>query len=157
MSHGQPAAPEELAAVGALIDHWAQREREENATVAAVEYEAADRRWHVRMRGEDKTAITVWLTLRQRTLHYETHFMPAPEENIEALYEFLLRINTRLHQTRFAIGLEDALYLVGETPIERVDDDELDRIVGSAYAYCEQYFRQAMSIGYASRFRPQTP
>ena len=30
---------------------------------------------------------------------------------------------------------------------------ELDRIVGSAYAYSEQYFRPAMTIGYESKFR----
>ncbi len=51
------------------------------------------------------------LTLRQRTLHYETYFMPAPEENVEALYDYLLRTNTRLYAMRFAIGLEDAVYL----------------------------------------------
>jgi hypothetical protein len=78
--------------------------------------------------------------------------MPAPEENIAACYEYLLRANTRLFAIRFAIGAEDAVYLVGQMPLSAVDHDELDRIIGSAYAYSEQYFRPAMSIGYASRF-----
>ncbi len=104
------------------------------------------------MRGEEKAVITVWLTLGQRTLQYETYFMPAPEENVAACYEYLLRANTRLFAMRFAIGAEDAVYLVGQMPLSAVDDDELDRIIGSAYAYSEQYFRPAMSIGYASKF-----
>ena len=42
---------------------------------------AGERRWYVRLRGEQKDTFTVWFTLRQRTLHYETYVMPAPEEN----------------------------------------------------------------------------
>lgn len=147
------ATPEELEGFTALIDRWAATERETNEVVAAVDYDAAERRWYVRLRGEEKAFTTVWLTLRQRTLHYETYFMPAPEENVEALYGYLLRANNRLFAMRFAIGVEDAVYLVGQMPLSAVDEDELDRIVGSTYAYAEQYFRPAMTIGYASKFR----
>src|SRR4051812_42937028 len=136
-----------------LIDQWSARERDENELLVNLEYQPDDRRWIVRMRGEEKTLIAVWLTLRERTLHYESYFMPAPEENIEACWEYLLRANARLFAMRFAIGLEDAVYLVGQLPLSAVDEDELDRIIGSAYAYSEQYFPPAMSIGYASKYR----
>jgi hypothetical protein len=42
--------------------------------------------------------------------------------------------------------------LQGQVPAETVTDDELDRILGSTYAYVEQCFRPAMRIGFASRF-----
>ena len=147
-----PATPEELVVFSALIDRWTEAERAVNEVVAAVDHDPELRRWYVRLRGEEKSFTAVWLTLRERTLHYETYFMPAPEENFEALYEYLLRANTRLFGMRFAIGAEDAIYLVGQMPLSAVDEEELDRIVGSSYAYSEQYFRPAMSIGYASRF-----
>ena len=150
---GPPATPEEMAGLTALIDRWSARERDDNELLVNLEYQADDRRWIVRMRGEEKTLIAVWLTLRERTLHYESYFMPAPEENIEACWEYLLRANARLFAMRFAIGLEDAVYLVGQLPLSAVDDDELDRIIGSVYAYSEQYFPAAMSIGYASQYR----
>ena len=150
---GPPATPEEMAGLTALIDQWSARERDDNELLVNLEYQADDRRWIVRMRGEEKTLIAVWLTLRERTLHYESYFMPAPEENIEACWEYLLRANARLFAMRFAIGLEDAVYLVGQLPLSAVDDDELDRIIGSVYAYSEQYFPAAMSIGYASQYR----
>ena len=124
-----------------------------NEVVLNVDFIAADDRWIVRLQGEEKTVIAVWLTLRQRTLHYESYFMPAPEENVEACYEYLLRANVRLFAMRFAIGLEDAVYLLGQMPLGAVDEAELDRIVGSVYAYSEQYFPLAMSIGYASKYR----
>ena len=147
------ASDAELSALTQLIDRWTAKEKSQNPLLLAVDHDPELRRWYVRMRGEEKTVITVWLTLRERTLHYETYFMPAPEERVEACFEYLLRSNLKLFGMRFAIGPEDALYLVGQMPLGAIDEDELDRIVGSAYAYSEQYFAPAMSIGYASKFR----
>jgi hypothetical protein len=142
----------ELARIRAVIDEWAALGLVENPLLAAVDYDADIDRWYVRMRGEEKLIITVWLTLRERTLAFETYFMPAPEEQQARCFEFLLRANPRLFAWRFAVGAEDAVYLVGQLPLGSVDHDELDRIIGSGYAYSEQYFKAAMSIGYASRF-----
>ena len=147
------ASDAELAALAGLIDRWTEKEKSENPLLLAVDHDPELRRWYVRMQGEEKTVITVWLTLRERTLYYETYFMPAPEEQVEACFEYLLRANNRLFAMRFAIGPEDAIYLVGQLPLSAIDEAELDRIVGSAYAYSEQYFAPAMSICYASKFR----
>jgi len=148
-----PASPEELAALAALIDRWAAAERATNPLLTHVELVPEERRWLVRMRGEDKAVITVWLTLRERTLHYETYFIPSPEENVAQCWEYLLRLNARLYGMRFAIGDEDAVYLTGQLPLKAVDTEELDRIIGASYAYTEQYFRSALAIGFASRLR----
>lgn len=150
-----PGSQEELDRLCGLIDDWAGRQLDESPVVKAVDREPDPdvRRWYVRMAGDEKQTFTVWLTLREYTLHYESYFMPGPEENVEALWEYLLRVNMRLFGMRFAIGEEEAVYLVGQMPMRAVDEDELDRIVGSVYAYTEQYFRPAMRIGYASKFR----
>ena len=66
----------------------------------------------VRLRGEEKDVITLWLSLRQRTVHVETEVMPAPEENREALYRYLLVKNADLRDLHLAIGPEDGIYLV---------------------------------------------
>jgi hypothetical protein len=147
------ASAEQLDELGDLIRNWAAGAHETNDLVLAVDQLPADRRWFVRLKGEEKQVTTIWLHLRERTLHFETQFMPAPEENREALFEYLLKLNNKLFGVRFAIGDEDAVYLVGQLPWSAVDEDELDRIVGSAYAYTEQYFRPAMRLGYAGKFR----
>ena len=148
------ATPRELEELTALIDRWADHAKATNELLLAVDHDPELRRWYVRMSGDDKSIITVWLTLRERTLHFETYFMPSPEENREACLEYLLRASQRFFAWRFSIGLEDAVYLVGTLPLSCIDDDELDRIVGTGWAYSEQHFRSAMSIGYASRYRP---
>lgn len=148
-----PATPDELRAARRLIDGWAGAALAGNPLLAAVDKDPEADRWYVRMRGEEKLIITVWLTLRQRTVHFESYFMPAPEENVQACYEYLLRANARLYAWRFAVGGEDAIYLTGSLPVSAIDEDELDRLVGAAYAYSEDHFPTAMSLGYASKFR----
>lgn len=146
--------PDDLDRLEARLDAWFQRQRVENPVVAAVERgEPGERRWYVRLLGEQKDVFTVWFTLRQRTLHYETYVMPAPEENHAAFYEHLLRRNAKLYGGAFFIGEEDAVFLGGHLPVEQAgDEDELDRVLGSMYAWTEQFFRPALRIGYASRF-----
>ena len=148
-----PGTPEDLDRLAGLIDAWAERELAENDVVKAVDRDPEIRRWYVRMAGEEKQTFTVWLTLREYTLHYESYFMPGPEENHQQLWEYLLRLNVRLFGMRFAIGEEDAVYLVGQLPVAFVDEGELDRVVGSVFAYTEQYFRPAMRIGFESKFK----
>lgn len=150
------ATSEELSRVEELIDRWLGIQLSDNPTVVGVDKQAEaatdTRRWIVRVTGDEKDFFAIWYTLRQRTLHYETHVMPAPEENPAGLYEHLLRRNLRFNGAAFAIGAEDAVYLVGQLPIHALDEGELDRTLGSLYAYVEQCFRPAMRIGFASRF-----
>ncbi|MDQ2650779.1 MAG: YbjN domain-containing protein [Actinomycetota bacterium] len=145
----------ELEALAARIEAWLATQLDENPVVAAVEKdtESGERRWFVRCKGEQKDVFTVWFHLRQRTLHVETYMMPAPEENHGQLYEQLLRRNRKLYGAAFAIGDEDAIFLVGQLANESVDEDELDRLLGSMYQWIEQFFRPAMRIGYASKFK----
>lgn len=149
-----PATADELAAHEAAIDAWLAEQVEDNPTVAAVEKDTEDgeRRWIARVTGEEKATFSIWFHLRQRTLHVETYLMPAPEENAAQLYEHLLRRNLKLRGFSFAIGAEDGVFLIGEIPVERIGDAELDRLFGSVYTYVEQCFRPAMRIGFASRF-----
>ena len=143
-----------LAAVEASIDGWLAAASTENPLISSVERDVEiPRRWYVRLRGEEKDVTTIWLTLGQRTLRYETYVMPAPEENQTAFYEHLLRRNDNLVGVHFSIGAEDAVFLRGELPVAALDAPELDRILGTLYATVEQCFRPALAIGFASRFR----
>jgi hypothetical protein len=53
----------------------------------------------------------------------------------------------------FTIGDEDAVFLVGQVPIALLDEATIDRLLGSMYLYVEQFFRPALRIGFASRFK----
>lgn len=135
------------------IDQWLAGFAKTNPTIVALDRGEGDEpRWYVRMSGEDKEFITVWLILGQRTLRYEAYVMPAPEENAELLYENLLRRNQALVGHHFAIGIEDAVFLRGDLPISALTEPELDRVIGSLYATTEQCYQGLLRIGFASRF-----
>jgi Putative bacterial sensory transduction regulator len=142
---------EEMAAAVACIDAWIARElATEGLLVAGERQDVTDRtasyRWYLRFKGEEKDFITVWLTLQQRTLHHEAQFMPAPEENKADVYAYLMRRNAHLFGMWFALGPEDAVYLVGRVPAALIDDDELDRIAGSSVIYVDDHFPSAMTM-----------
>jgi hypothetical protein len=143
----------QLSQLAVQIDEWLAQLAAANPAVEAVDHVEDDaHRWYVRLRGDEKEHITVWLTLGQRTLRYEAYVMPAPEENIAQVYEMALRRNQKLIGAHFAIGVEDALFLRGELPVAAVRADEVDRVIGSIYAYAEQSFPALIRLGFASRF-----
>ena len=150
---------ESLAVLERQIDEWLGNLRSTNTAIVAIDHaepEPAFRsRWYVRMAGESKEFTTIWITLGQRTLRYETYVMPAPEENALEVFDNLLRRNEKLIGAHFSIGAEDAVFLRGDLPLSALSEAELDRIVGSTYAYVEQCFRPLLRIGFASRFRDE--
>ena len=148
-----PASREQLDDLEAFVDSWLS-DAAENAAIAAVERgPAGERRWYVRVRGEEKDVWTIWFALGQRTLRYETYLTPPPEENRARFYEQLLRRNRRLTGLKLEIGPEDAVFLAGATAVTEITNEALDCVIGSMYAAVELVFRPAMRIGFASRFR----
>ena len=149
-------SPSDLAGLESQIDQWLAALQAENPAIEAIDRgdrsERDPLRWFVRLRGEQKEFTTVWLTLGQRTLRYETSVMPAPVDNIAQVYESALRRNERMIGAHFSIGAEDALFLRGELPLAAVTEAELDRIVGSMYDYVEQSFPALIRLGYARQF-----
>jgi len=150
----RPPTPDQFAGAEQLLEAWLADEAAQNPTVVSVEkdHDDPEPRFLVRVVGEERGTFSIWFHLRQRTLHVECYMMPAPEEHHGELYEYLLRRNLKLQGVRFAIGAEDAIFVVGETPVERITERELDQLFGAMYAYVEQCFRPGMRIGFGSRF-----
>ncbi len=149
-----PVSDLELDATERLIDSCLEAAARSNPAIAALERgPEGSRRWYVRVAGDEKEVWTIWFTLGQRTLHYETYLVPAPEENEARFYEHLLRRNRRLTGLKLEIGPEDAVFLSGATGASQVSAAVLDGVLGSMYAATELIFRPAMRIGYASKFR----
>ena len=110
-------SPSDVADLVTLIDNWLNEFAEAGEHVLAIDRGTSDEtsfgepRWYVRLAGESKEIVTIWLTLGQRTLRYETYVMPAPEDNAAELADQLLRRNDRLVGAHFSIGHEGAIYL----------------------------------------------
>ena len=153
MTH-EAATQDELDALEQLIDKWLDTQKQELPILREVVRDAdIPRRWYVRLEGEARDVSTVWFTLGQRTLKYETYFLPAPENNREKLFELLLRRNYDLVGAQFGIGPEEAIFLTGELPFHAVDEHELDRILGSIWEFVERHWSAALRIGFTERLK----
>ena len=113
--------------------------------------------WLIRLKGEEKDVITLWLSLRQRTVHVETELMPAPEEHREEIYRYLLAKNHELRELHLAIGPEDGIYLVTQVPINELTVERLDELVGATLTYVDEMFPTVMSMGLGSLYRRRKP
>ncbi len=150
----EAATQDELDALEELIDKWLETQKQELPILREVVRDAdIPRRWYVRLEGEARDVSTVWLTLGQRTLKYETYFLPAPENNREKLFELLLRRNYELVGAQFGIGPEEAIFLTGELPFHAVDEHELDRILGSIWEFVERHWSAVLRIGFTERLK----
>ena len=148
-----PTAAERADALRVLLEWLSAIEADHEVVDAVVEDTDFDGdRWFVRVLGDTKDVYSVWFTLGQRTLAYETYVMPAPDENHAEFYEQLLRRNNILRELAFSIGEEHAVFLRGQLDLRSMSPPALDRILGSVYAAIELYFVPALRIGFASRF-----
>ena len=118
--------------------------------------ERGQHRWLLRLAGDEKEFITLWLTLRQRTVHLEAQLMPAPGERIEEVYRYLLAKNADLFGLHLALGPEKAIYLVGRVPVSELTGERLDELCGAALKYVEEIFPTAMSLGHGALYRRRT-
>jgi hypothetical protein len=113
--------------------------------------------WLIRLKGDERDVITLWLSLRQRTVFAETELMPAPEESVEALYRYLLVKNHDLRELHLAIGPEAGIYLVTQVPIHELTIERMDELVGATVTYVDEMFPTVMSMGLPSLYRRRRP
>lgn len=130
-------------------------------TLLGIEHQASpdDRghfHWLIRFKGDEKDVITLWLSLRQRSVHAETEVMPAPEENREELLRFLLLKNAEMRDVHFAIGPEEGIYLMTQIPMNELDLDRLDELVGATLTYVDETYPTAMMMGLPALYRRRT-
>jgi len=114
-----------------------------------IEYDGELRRWYVRFGCDGRDATTIYFDLHQRSLRYEVYFLPDPPTNQLELYAWLLRRNHTMYGARFSIGPDGDIYLVGRIPLEHLNEEELDRIIGVIYELVESWFQPAVRIAFA--------
>lgn len=145
------------ARLGVTLGEWEQQ-WQASSFVGEIEHQDLpdDRghfHWLIRLKGEERDVITLWLSLRQRTVFVETELMPAPEENVEALYRYLLVKNHELRELHLAIGPEAGIYLVTQIPVGEVTVERMDELVGATVTYVDDMFPTVMTMGLPSMYR----
>ena len=132
-----------MAAVAEIIEAYLSDRDVRNERVSESD-------WALQLRGEKKFSITVLLALRERTLQIESFFIRRAAENHADFYRMLLRANMRVYGVRFAIDDIGDVFLVGRVPLDAVNEDELDRLLGAILTTSDEMFMPAIEVGFAS-------
>ncbi|MEE8600488.1 YbjN domain-containing protein [Euzebya tangerina] len=106
--------------------------------------------WFTVLEGRNKRTIPMYLSVGDHTLIVESHFMRAPDENAEALYESLLKRNQRTYILRFCVYDSGDVMLVGVLPLPAVSVQEIDRLAGALLATADESYNAALRLGFAS-------
>lgn len=141
----------------ALIQRWA--ESAPTDLVLGVDHAPApdDRghfHWLIRLRGGDRPLVTLWISLRQRTVFAEAEVIGAPERAHEEIYRRCLERNHTLREMYLALGPENGVYLVARVPIAEFDEERLDEVVGATSTYVDELYAGFMALGF-SWYRPR--
>jgi hypothetical protein len=142
-----PPPPSTRLDVEARLDAWLHRQLEENPALIGIEQGEADEHlWIARLAGEAKERFAVRFVVGQRTLRAETYVIPVPARSRDQTYDFVLRANHDLYGVGFEIGPEEGIYLAGQLDLRAVDDDELDRLLGTLFSATERTFPRLVRL-----------
>ncbi len=106
-----------------------------------------------KLEGEHKLATMTWLIVGRHSLHVEAFFCRQPDENHARFYRFLLQRNAPMFGVHFALDPVGDVYLVGRLPLQAVNVDEIDRLLGCVLSYADDNFDAALEIGFATSIK----
>jgi hypothetical protein len=103
--------------------------------------------------GTHKQKTNCNLIIGEHAMRVEAFVMRHPDENREALWEWLLQRNARLYGVAFCVDRAGDVYLMGKLPLHAVTEDELDRLLGAVLTYADESFDTMLEIGFGSAIR----
>ena len=118
---------------------------------AGVPYKrVAEGQWAAQLRGERKHTIPLGIALVGDRVVFESFFMRRPQEAHDDFYEMLLRRNMRAYGVHFALDAQGDVFIVGARGATGLDEEELDKIVGSILIEADGLFDAAIAVGFKS-------
>ncbi|WP_433827423.1 YbjN domain-containing protein [Actinoplanes sp. CA-015351] len=107
----------------------------------------------VTLPGTHKLKTACNLIVGEHALRIEAFVMRRPDERHEELWAWMLRRNARMYGVGFSIDAVGDVYLTGRVSLKGLDEDELDRILGSVLTYADESFDTMLEIGFGSSIR----
>ncbi|WP_026917420.1 YbjN domain-containing protein [Gordonia shandongensis] len=103
--------------------------------------------------GERKLKTTVLLTAGGHGVRVEAFVCRRPDENIEAVYRYLLKRNRRLYAVAYTLDNIGDIYLIGRISLDALTRAEVDRVLGQVLEAADGDFNQILEIGFLTSIR----
>jgi hypothetical protein len=110
-------------------------------------------RFVVVLPGQAKLRTTASFSVGAQALVINAFVCRRPDENVQAVYRWLLQQNARLFGVAYALDRLGDIYLVGNVPVAGLRDDDLDRLLGAVLRASDESFNTLLRLGFASAIR----
>jgi hypothetical protein len=107
-----------------------------------------ERRWGVRVPSQKRGAVTVGLEVRERTLAMRAFVVRGPDVRHRDVYRALLRRNLATRAWRFALDDDGDVHAVADAPLEGLDADGLDGLLGALCALVDESYEGIVRTGF---------
>ena len=118
-----------------------------------IDYEKAGNSFLVTLPGEKKLQTHCALVVGDHSLSINAFVIRKPDENEAAVHHWCMSKNAAMYGLAFAINELGDIYLVGRLPLDAVNPQELDRILGAVLQYSDSSFNPLLELGFANAIR----
>jgi hypothetical protein len=118
-----------------------------------IDFEKNGNSFLVTLPGEKKLQTHCALVVGDHSLSINAFVIRKPDENEAAVHHWCMTKNAAMYGLAFAINELGDIYLVGRLPLDAVNPQELDRILGSVLQYSDSSFNPLLELGFANAIR----
>ncbi|CAN2170483.1 DR1245-like domain containing protein [Candidatus Nanopelagicaceae bacterium] len=118
-----------------------------------IDYEKTGNSFLVTLPGEKKLQTHCALVVGDHSLSINAFVIRKPDENEAAVHHWCMTKNAAMYGLAFAINELGDIYLVGRLPLDAVNPQELDRILGAVLQYSDSSFNPLLELGFANAIR----
>ena len=118
-----------------------------------IDFEKNGNAFLVTLPGEKKLQTHCALVIGDHSLSINAFVIRKPDENEAAVHHWCMSTNASMYGLAYAINELGDIYLVGRLPLDAVNAQELDRVLGSVLQYSDSAFNPLLELGFANAIR----
>ena len=118
-----------------------------------IDFEKNGNTFLVTLPGEKKLQTHCALVVGDHSLSINAFVIRKPDENEAAVHHWCMSKNAAMYGIAYAINELGDIYLVGRLPLDAVNPQELDRILGSVLQNSDSAFNPLLELGFADAIR----
>ena len=106
--------------------------------------------WATQLAGEFKRTLPVLIELDERALRVVALVCGAPDEGHAEVFRLLLLRNRRTLPVHFALDDSGDVVLLGAVPLEAVDEEAIDALLGALLQMADDVYNAILRHGFAT-------
>ena len=107
----------------------------------------------VTLPGEKKLQTHCALVVGDHSLSINAFVIRKPDTHEDAVHKWCMSKNASMYGIAFAINELGDIYLVGRLPLDAVNAQEIDRLIGSVLQYSDSSVNPLLELGFADAIR----